>query len=129
MSDDTVRELSARERQIMDALYRRRTATVAEIRSDLPDPPSSSAVRTMLLRLEEKGRLTRRDAGARNVYAPTTSPEEARRSALDRLVETFFDGSPLNTVSALLERADTELSDEELDQLTRKIREAREKAR
>lgn len=129
MADDAAKELSARERQIMDALYRRRTATVAEIRSDLPDPPSSSAVRTMLLRLEEKGRLTRRDAGGKNVYAPTTSPEEARGSALDRLVETFFDGSPLNTVSALLERADTQLSDEQLDQLMRKIREAREKAR
>lgn len=129
MTEDGTRELSARERQIMDALYRRGTATVAEIREDLPDPPSASAVRTMLLRLEEKGRLARRDAGGKNVYEPTTSREDARRSALDRLVETFFDGSPLSTVSALLERADTELSDEDLDELMQKIRDARGRRR
>lgn len=125
MSDDGTKELSGRERQIMDALYRRGTATVAQIREDLPDPPSASAVRTMLLRLEEKGRLARRDAGGKNVYAPTTPREDARRSALDRIVDTFFDGSPLNTMSALLDRTDTELSDEELDELMDRIRDAR----
>ena len=122
-------ELSARERQIMDALYRRGEATVAAIREDLPDPPSASAVRTMLLRLEEKGHLVRRDAGGRNVYAPTTPREDARRSALDRLVETFFDGSSLSTMAALLERADAELSEDELEELMRMIDEARERGR
>lgn len=129
MSRSTTGDLSARERQIMDAIYRRGEATVAEIREDLPDPPSASAVRTMLLRLEDKGRVARRDSGGRNVYESTTPRSDARRTAMDRLMETFFEGSPIRTMAALLDRADADLSEEELDRLAERIEEARREGR
>lgn len=129
MSETDDRTLSARERQIMDAIYRRGEATVAEIREDLPDPPTASAIRTMLLRLEEKGAVAVRSEGGRNVYTPTRSPEEARSSAVSRLVETFFQGSPARTVAAILEESAAELPAEDLDELARVIEKAREEGR
>ena len=85
--------LSRRERQIMDALHQRGRATAAEVLAALPDAPSYSAVRALLRILEEKGHVKHRREGARYVYLPRASRETARRSALKRVVSTFFQGS------------------------------------
>lgn len=112
-------ELSARERQILDSLYRRGEATVADIREDIPDPPTPSAMRTMLARLEAKGRVGHDGVGPRNVYRPTGSRTRARDAALDRVLRTFFEGSPVQAVAALLGRAPklTKSERAELEQL------------
>ncbi len=117
--------LSRRERQIMDSIYRRGQATVAEVLEDMPDPPSYSAVRAMLRVLEEKGHLRHDQQGPRYVFLPTVPRDQARRSALQQLVRTFFDGSTEQTVAALLDLSDTRLSDDELDRLSRLIKRAR----
>jgi BlaI family penicillinase repressor len=108
--------LSRRERQIRDVLLRLGTATAAEVRAELPDAPGDSAVRTMLSRLEDKGHIRHERDGVRYVYR-AIDPERARESALERMVRTFFEGSPGKTVAALLDRSSTSLSDDELDEL------------
>ncbi len=113
--------LSRRERQIMDILFRLERAGVSEVRGELPDPPSYSAVRTMLRRLEEKGYAAHEQEGQRYVYRATVDPEAARESAVERLVRTFFEGSPGKTVAALLDQSASELTDEELDRLAERI--------
>ena len=121
--------LSRRERQIMDVIYRRGQATAAEVLEDLPDPPSYSAVRAMLRVLEEKGHLRHEQQGPRYVFLPTVPREQARRSALKQLVQTFFDGSTEQAVAALLDLSDRALSDAELDRLARLIDQARKEGR
>jgi BlaI family transcriptional regulator, penicillinase repressor len=121
--------LSRRERQIMDALHQRRRATAAEVQAALPDPPSYSTVRALLRILEDKGHLKHRREGARYVYLPRASRETARRSALKRVVATFFQGSVTQAMAALLESADTRLSDSELHELQQTIEQARKEGR
>ena len=121
--------LSRRERQIMDAIYRRGRATAAEVLEDLPDPPSYSAVRAMLRVLEEKGHLRHEQQGPRYLFLPTVPREKARRSALRQLVRTFFDGSTEQTVAALLDLSASRLSDAELDRLSQLIDQARKEGR
>jgi predicted transcriptional regulator len=121
--------LSRRERQIMDAVYRRGQATAAEVLEDLPDPPSYSAVRAMLRVLEEKGHLRHEQPGPRYVFLPTVPREKARRSALKQLVQTFFDGSTEQTVAALLDLSASRLSDAGLDRLSQLIDQARKEGR
>lgn len=123
---DPYEELSARERQIMDAVHRMREPTVAEIRAELPDPPTESAVRTMLMRLEEKGLLEHRIKGRLNRYRARRSEEAVRESALRRVMRTFFEDSPVNTVAAILDHAAPELSEEELRRLEDLVHQARE---
>jgi BlaI family transcriptional regulator, penicillinase repressor len=115
--------LSRRERQIMDIVYRRGTATAADVQADLPDQPSYSAVRAVLRVLEEKGRLEHGNEGKRYVYRPTTSPDEARASALRHMLTTFFGGSPEKVVNTLLE--DVRPSATELGRLAELIEKAR----
>jgi BlaI family transcriptional regulator, penicillinase repressor len=117
--------LSRRERQIMDALHQRGRATAAEVQSALPEAPSYSAVRALLRILEDKGHVKHRRDGARYVYLPRASRETARRSALKRLVSTFFQGSVTQAMAALLETADTQLPDSELHKLQQIIEQAR----
>jgi predicted transcriptional regulator len=123
------RGVSRRERQIMEVIYRRRQATAAEVLEELPDPPSYSAVRAMLRVLEEKGHLRHEQQGPRYVFLPTVPREQARRSALRQLVQTFFDGSTEQTVAALLDQSDRALSDAELARLARLIDQARKEGR
>src|SRR5262245_25352437 len=85
--------LSRRERQIMEVIYRLGEATAAEVLRGLTDPPGYSAVRALLRILEEKGHLTHVARGPRYVYRPTVARDKARRSALQRVVDTFFEGS------------------------------------
>ena len=121
--------LSRRERQIMDVLHAKGRASAAEVLAALPAPPGYSAVRALLRILEAKGHLRHRREGARYVYVPRTSPKIARRSALKRVVSTFFQGSAAQTMAALLETADTELSDAELIKLEQLIKKARKEGR
>ena len=121
--------LSRRERQIMDAIYRRGQATVAEVLEDMPDPPSYSAVRAMLRVLDEKGHLRHEQQGPRYVFLPTVPRDQARRSALKQLVHTFFDGSTEQAMAALLDQSDRSLSDAELARLARLIAQARKEGR
>lgn len=119
-------ELGRRERQIMDAVYRRGRATAADVLGDLPDPPSYSAVRGMLRLLEDKGWLRHEQDGPRYVYLPTTEPEEARRSALSHLLDTFFGNSRESAMAALLDLSGQPLGDDEYRRLRTLLDHARE---
>lgn len=118
-------ELSRRERQIIDILYSHGRATAAEVQSLLPDPPSYSAVRAMLRILEEKGHVRHEQDGPRYIYLPTVARDRAKHSALRHVLQTFFDGSAEQAISALLDSSDTRLSDRELDRLAKLIDQAR----
>ena len=122
-------DLSRRERQVMDILHRRGEATVAEIMEDLPDPPTYSAVRSVLRILGEKRLIRHREDGPRYVYYPALPAERARESALAHLVETYFAGAPEMAVTALLRMSDVDLSDAELARLRERIRRARDDRR
>jgi predicted transcriptional regulator len=121
--------LSRRERQIMDVLHNQESATAAEVRAALPSPPGYSAVRALLRILEEKGHVKHRQEGARYVYLPCVSRQIASRSALKRLVSTFFQGSATQAMAALLEAHDTQLSDAELTKLQQLIKQAKKEGR
>ena len=122
-------ELSRRERQIMDIVYRLGEATAAEVRENLPDPPGYSAVRAMLRVLEEKGHLEHDQCGPRYVFHATLSVETARRSALRRLLRTFFDNSLEEAVATLLDVESSNVTEEELERLARMIDQARKEGR
>src|SRR5215218_958496 len=94
--------LSRRERQILDILYAKGSATAAEVRGALPDAPSYSAVRALLRILEEKGHAHHEAQGTRYVYLPSVPRESARNSALTRIIQTFFDGSAAQAAAALV---------------------------
>ena len=125
MSEPLAHKLSARERQIMDVLFQRGAATAAEVREGMADAPSYSAVRTQLRILEDKGHVTHEQDGPRYVYRPTLTKERAKRSALNHLVDTFFNGSAGQAMAALLDDSNTELSERDLDRLEDLILQAR----
>ena len=121
-------KLSRREREIMNALFASGEGASAEdIRARLTDPPTYSAVRAMLAKLEAKGYIRHREEGLRYVYAPTTPRSTARRAALQQLMHVFFGGSPRQTVTALLKQE--AWSDDELDALSAEIDRVREDRR
>ncbi len=122
-------DLGRRERQLMDAVYRLGRATVNEVLAELPDPPSYSAVRAMLGKLEHKRFLTHQQDGPRFVYLPSVSTESARSSAMEHLVETFFDGSAERAALALVQMTDAEIPQVRLDALAERIRLARTEGR
>ncbi len=123
------RNLSRRERQVMDVIYARETASAAEVHAALPDPPSQTAVRTLLRILETKGHLTHVQEGPRYVYRAVRSRERVGRSSLRRVLDTFFDGSLERAVAAHLTDSATELSPVELKRLSQLIHQARKKGR
>jgi BlaI family transcriptional regulator, penicillinase repressor len=117
-------KLSRREREIIDALFALGDrASAEEIRERLTDPPSYSAVRAMLVRLEAKGHVRHREEGPRYIYTPTKSRARAQKSALSALVRVFFGGSPRETATALLKQE--QWSDEELEALRSEIERVR----
>ena len=120
-------DLSRRERQIMDVIYRRGSATAAEITGDLPDPPTSTAVRTMLRILEDKGHLTHKQDGLRYVYRAVVDREEARESVISHVVRTFFEGSAEQAMATLIDRSGSDLTDAELARLAGLIAKARKR--
>lgn len=121
--------LSRRERQIMDVIFQRGRATAAEVMGDLPDPPSYSAVRATLRILEKKGHVQHEQNGLRYVFVPTLARETAKRSALEHLLQTFFNGSAEQAVATLLDESASRLSEEELDRLAQLIEKARKNGR
>ena len=110
----------------MEILYRRRRATVEEIRAELPDAPSPSSVRKLLEIMIDRGLLAREYDGPRYVYFPAVKPEDASRSALKQLVRTFFNNSPGSAIAALLDIRSTQLSAAEYRQLSNLLKRARE---
>jgi predicted transcriptional regulator len=129
MSKESNAQLSRREREIMDVIYRSGRATSAEVMASLADPPGYSAVRALLRVLEEKGHLRHEADGPRYVFLPTIPRERARQSALRQLLHTFFDGSTEQAVAALLDLSSARLSDAELDRLRDLIADARKEGR
>src|ERR1700686_1545703 len=109
--------LSKRERQIVDILYRTKSATAGEILEALPDPPTYSAVRATLRILEDKGHIRHHPGSLPYQYIPTVAPDRARRSALRHVIDTFFDGSVEQAVSTLIDDSAGTLSHQELDRL------------
>ena len=123
----TTDPLSRRERQILDILYAKGVASVADVQDSLPDPPSYSAVRALLRILEEKGHARHEARGQRYVYLPMVPRERARNSALSRIVKTFFDGSAAQAAAALVDSGS--LSQEDLNKLSSLIERARKEGR
>jgi BlaI family penicillinase repressor len=123
------KNLSRRERQIMDIIYELNEATAAQVMERLPNPPSYSAVRALLRVLEEKGHLNHKQDGPRYVFVPTLPRDEARENALKHLVNTFFDGSTEKVVAALLDISDEKLSEDDYQRLSRLIENARKEGR
>lgn len=125
MNNNDHRDLSRRERQILDILYQRGQATAAEVQAALPEPPSYSAVRALLRILEDKGHVRHEQEGPRYVYLPTVARNNAQRSAMRHMLQTFFDGSAEQAISALLDDSSAKLSTAELERLARMIDTAR----
>jgi predicted transcriptional regulator len=121
--------LSRRERQIMDILYARGEATAVTVLAALPDPPTRTAVRSLLRILEDKGHVTHRREGLAHVYRPSRPRGRAGRSALQRVIQTFFDGSLEKAVAAHLGDSATDLSADELRRLADLIEQARVRRR
>jgi BlaI family transcriptional regulator, penicillinase repressor len=120
-------ELSRRERQIMDIVYRHGEVSVSDVLDELPDAPGYSAVRAMLRKLEDKGRLSHDVHGPRYVYRATLAREEASETAVQRLIRTFFDNSASKTVAAILDAHGEQISSAELDSLSEIIEHARKR--
>lgn len=118
-------DLSRRERQVLDVLYRAGRATCAEVQRAMTDPPSYSAIRTFLRILEEKKIIRHEQDGARYVYIPIMEKERASRSALRHLLNTFFGGSVTQAISALLDEDSKNLSEEDWQRLSAMIADAR----
>jgi predicted transcriptional regulator len=122
-------DLGRRERQIVEAVYRFGKATVNAVLAELPDPPSYSAVRAMLGKLEKKGYVKHEADGPRYVYLPAVSTTSARKNALTHLVNTFFDGSAEQAVLALIQLADTSVPPEVLERLADQVKAAKKEGR
>ena len=120
------RELSKRERQVMDIVYAHGAATVADVQAELVDSPSLAATRMLLQRLHKKGVLEASQDGPRYLYSPRVAKVRAARSAVGRLLQTFFDGSRSKAMTALLGNPD-EITDEELEHLEALVRDARQR--
>ena len=129
MSQQETPDLSRRERQIMDFLFRVGRASAADVLAGIPDPPSYSAVRALLRILEDKGHVRHEEEGRAYIYLPTTRKETARKSALQHLLRTFFDGSTEDAVAALLDLKGPRMSEEELERIERLVEQARGEGR
>ncbi len=121
--------LSRRERQIMDIIYARGRASIWQVHETMPDAPSYSAVRALMRILEEKGHLKHKAEGIKYIYQPTRSRKAASRSAVRRLLRTFFDGSTEQALAALLEVSASGATPEELDRLAKLIAKAKKEGR
>lgn len=129
MARPTLLSLGRRERQLTEAIYRLERATVGEVLAELPDPPSYSAVRAMLGKLEKKGFVKHVEDGPRYVYVPAVPAERARRTAMEHLVETFFQGSAESAAAALLGMSDADIDPATVSRLAARVAEARKEGR
>lgn len=122
-------DLSRRERQVMEILHRRGESTVTEILQGLADPPTYSAVRSVLRILTTKGLIEHREDGPRYVYSPKLPTDKTREDVLAHVVQTYFAGSAEKAVTALLRLSDTRIDGAKLEQLRGRIRRARQNER
>ena len=122
-------ELSRRERQIMDAVFSLGKATVNQVVETIPSPPTAMAVRRMMHILEEKGHLRRRKSGREVTYAPRESRGKAGRSALERVLETFFGGSLEEALAAHLHSRKDGVTNEERERLVALIEQTKQEGR
>lgn len=122
-------ELSKRERQLLDALYRIGKGTAAEIRAEVPNPPTYTAVRTHLTNLETKGFVRYESDGVRYIYEPVVPREEMAKTVIGGVLETFFENRLELVVSTLLRRKEGKVDREDLDKLAQLIEEARKEGR
>jgi predicted transcriptional regulator len=122
-------QLTRRERQIMDIIYRLGRATAQDVLEHIPDPPSYSSVRALLRLLEERGHVRHTQEGQKYVYLPAVGRSDARRSALAHVVRTFFGGSVEQAVATLVDSSRAKLSSEELDRLSEIIDQAKKEGR
>lgn len=120
--------LGRREQQIVDTVTRLKEASVAEVRQNLSDPPSYSAVRAILTILVEKKVLRFRQEGKRYLYRPAAHPTTSRKKAIGRVVETFFSGSPSQALAALLDASSDQLNSDEIQKMTDLINQAKKEA-
>ena len=121
--------LSRRERQILEILIERGRASASEVRAAMPDPPSYSAVRTLLRILEDKGHVRHKAEGLRYVYLATMGREKAKRTAVQHLLKTYFNGSPEQTMAALLDVSSAKLTRAELDRMAEMIEKAKKEGK
>ncbi len=126
---DPQQDLSRRERQIMEALYRLGKASASEIHDAIPEPPTYTAVRTLLGILESKGHVRFEADGRRYIYQPVVPREQMARTVIDDVVQTFFQGSIESVVANLLNREESNVSEEQLDALAALIEQARKEGR
>lgn len=126
---DPLQDLSRRERQIMESLYQLGSGSAAQIRELIADPPTYTAIRTLLTILEAKGHVMHESNGTRYIYSPVVPKAEMREQMMDGLVKTFFDNSIEQVVSALLKKSEANLSAEQLNKLARLVDEARKEGR
>ena len=121
-------DLSRRERQVMAILYKRKNASVKDILKDIPNPPSYSAVRSVVNILEDKGFIKHKKHGKKYVYSPTISRNKATSSAVKQLLATYFDNSLEKAVTTMLEMHNNDLTGEDFKRLSLIIEKARKEA-
>lgn len=117
--------LSRRERQIMDIVYELSEVSAKDIEARLPDAPSYSAIRAMLVKLEKKGFLEHKERNLKYIYYPTVDHQSARTNAINRLLKTFFDGSASQAMSAMLDISMQDTTDDDLEKLQLMIENAK----
>ena len=122
-------ELTRRERQIMDVIYRLGRASAADVVDNLPGRPNNATIRTMLGVLEEKKYLRHETEKGRYVYFPTIPLHQARRTALNQVMETFFKGSEANAVISILKKSDANISDDDVEMILELIEKSRKEGR
>ena len=122
-------DLTRRERQIMDVVYREGKASAAEVAAQLPDTPSNATVRTLLGVLEEKGFLRHETVKGKFIYYPTIPLAQAQRTALDQVLDTFFQGAEASAVISILKKSDASLSDEDAELIIDLINKTRKEGR
>ncbi len=125
MTTSPYADLSRRERQIMDVLFKRKSASVAEIQNYLDDTPAYNSIRVLLTILEKKGHVMHEKDGQKYIYRPLYSEERMKQTALKHMVTTFFEGSPAKVMSTLLDVSSNDISNKDLDALSRMIEEAK----
>lgn len=122
-------ELTRRERQIMEVIYRLGNASAADIVDELPGQPNNATIRTMLGVLEDKGFLRHETVKGRYIYSPTIPLNQARKTALNHVLETFFKGSEASAVISVLKKSDSRLSKEDAELILELINKSRKEGR
>ncbi len=122
-------ELTRREREIMEVIYRLGNVTAAEVVDNLPGDPNNATIRTMMGVLEEKGFVTHKTVKGKFFYSPTISLNQARKSALNQVLETFFKGAEASAVISILKQSDAGLSEDDAEMILELINKSRKEGR